>query len=744
MNKAEKELAGHYKNEDPEMYAGWKDEDVISFNKVEDPDFVETYKVFSGGPDTVESKPKGLVQAAVEGFYGRSPKEDASYKEKLANLLGDVGLPTALAAPFSPAPPVAAAVFAGARGVQLGARQLLAEVGQVMSPGSERLAEKPGDTLLAGAEPVLDVLSGTASQLFGDKIIGPAVGKVAQRISNKLGSLSSAIGKKLSPYAEKLLNQFPNSKFLLTEAGRKESISTGTKQAAEAMEWLDLQRLAINKRLGFREALLGGKRIDYHTKFGKTVSKDIDVIGKAAKAPLVDAKNEILIRVADLPESEEFGLAELASKAKEGLVGRVNLPDDSTALRLLGKYSGLGGRINGTGVQGTKAFGGEVLNTNTLKQKVSVKEMMQDFSSLGEASSNLMTDGLYSNEQVHALNQFKEQLGDRIQERLEAGGQSVVSKAWKENRAGWGRWFKTFRSKTAVKLQGMSPDKVYDHIVSGEVTAQEAKAILHPNTWQTIKQAKVADILGELKGSGDAKSLLVEKYSKGYLENIFDPAEVKYIEDIAKLGDAGTEINSAIDNLMAGRQAAVTTGRRVGDTTQMPRRSEELALGKASMFQNYAGNAMLGGVILNEAVGSAFGVKIPRPYLMVMAAVGLGPKGLAHVYLKGGAVGQKALTGTFKALGSGVKGAADLKIKELLKIDLDITKREQDTTKGLGKLASLSTVKKDIPNNAEPEDQEQIVESDNPHAAGEAALSSLGTIFPKSFEEQQKERAEQE
>ena len=70
MNKAERELAASYKNEDPEMFGGWKDEDVIKFNKegeFADPDFIERYKIFSSSgvekPGIIESGKAALKKA---------------------------------------------------------------------------------------------------------------------------------------------------------------------------------------------------------------------------------------------------------------------------------------------------------------------------------------------------------------------------------------------------------------------------------------------------------------------------------------------------------------------------------------------------------------------------------------------------------------------------------------------------------------------------------------------------------
>ena len=106
-------------------------------------DLDEGYGIPEGPKKEEPSKGRGALGEMSAGFYGRPPAEGATGLEKVANIAGDVGLPVAIAAPFSAAPPVAAAVGAGVRGVQLGVRQLASEVGQIVSPGSERLAEKP-------------------------------------------------------------------------------------------------------------------------------------------------------------------------------------------------------------------------------------------------------------------------------------------------------------------------------------------------------------------------------------------------------------------------------------------------------------------------------------------------------------------------------------------------------------------------------------------------------------------------
>lgn len=651
-------------------------------------DLDEGYGIPEGPKKEEPVKGRGVLGEMSAGFYGRPPAEEATGTERVANIVGDIGLPVAIAAPFSAAPPVAAAVGAGVRGVQLGVRQLASEVGQIVSPGSERLAEKPKEGLTGGLEPVIDVAGTSASQLFGDVVAGPLVGKGLSKVEEGAKALGGKIAKAASPYVEELLNQFPNSKALLTAEGRKASIAKGVKQAAESMEWLDLQRQAINKKLGFRESFLGPRKIDYFSNFGKAAIKDIDTLGKAEKAPLIEAKNEIALRVKDIAETKEPELMLKAQEVRQDLMGRVTLPDDSAVLRILDKYTGLGGRIAGTGAQDRAAFGKNVLNPKQLKDTVSVAEMMEDFARLGEESQNLHRQGIYPTKQSNALNTFKEAIADRIQARIEDSKQTIVAKAWKENRAGWSKWYDKWESNTVTKLRKMDPDKVFDHIVSGEFSAGEAKQVLHPNTWQTIKQAKVADILGEVRAAQDPVKELGSKYSKGYLEAVFDPQEVKYLNDIVKLGKYGSEIDEAINNLMAGRLKALSAGGRADDAlgaADIPRRAEEIAVSKAGMFQTYAGNTMLAGAAINEAVGAAFGVKIPRPYMLLLAGVGLGPKALANVYLKGGPVASKALAGTFKALGEGNKAAINASVKNLLKVKADIEKPKV----GLGKLESL-------------------------------------------------------
>lgn len=643
-----------------------------------------------------KKQPKAITESLKEGFMGTPPAKDAPLGEKVANVAGDVGIPTLAAMPFAAMPPVSAAVYGGVRATQLAARQGINEVNKILNPGAKDLT-KPIKTVQDRQRALVDVMGGSLGQFFNDAIAGPILAKgmsvAGEAVGEGVSKATGPIRRAVNPYIEKLLNQFPSSKYVLTESGRKASINRGIKEAADSMEWLNLQRAAINKKLGFRESFLGPKKVDYLSAFGRKAAQDVDTIGKAAKAPLVETLNEIKLRVSDIPATEEHGLAASAGELRNNLVGKINTTEDNAVLTLLNKYTGLPSKTQDTGILSTgKAFGKSVLNPKQAENKVSVTDMMEDFKRLGQEIQDGLNKGIYDTQQTYALRQFRDSLGNRIEQRIGESGQGVVAKAWKENRAGWSAWFDKFQSKTAYKIQTLDPDKVLDHVLSGEFPVEEAKAVLHPNTWQTIKQHKVSEILAELKNSGDSAKTLADKYSKGYLEKVFDPQEVSYIRDVAKLGDLGAETNAAIDNLMAGRMSAATAGKRASDVGEVQRRAEDVLLTKSRNINNYIGSTLLASVVVNEVADKAFGVKIPRVYLGVLAAAGVGPRLLANVYIKGGPAGSRAIAGVFKAMGKGSNVASSMAIKNLLKLnqELEQPKPQENNKPGLGKLSPFA------------------------------------------------------
>jgi hypothetical protein len=665
-----------------------KDDDIIAYARERDPKGLEEITKASYGTYKKEES-RSVVGELKAGFMGKAPQDDGIVRG-MVNATGDMALPTIAAAPLLPNIPASAAMFGATRAWQLAGREAAQATNDILNPGSDRVTDPRTDL-----GKVADVVGNTALYAAGEKFVTPVVNAAAGKAKGVAVDAFDKASQKAGELIKPILEKFPASKAIIEAPEKLKSMAQNAAREAKRVAELESYRDRLNTLINFRESYLGGKKISSYTKLGKAAQTDIEVLGKAEKQPLIDIKEEIKIRVDSIPEKVHDDLREAAGALKSDLAGRIGLTDDNKVFRTLNKYSSLGVEPGEINAQGQRVFGKQILNPNEFKTKVSVKEMIDDYTSLGETIEDLKDSGLFDTKQTYALRQFREQLGNKIGSELKESGQSVVADAWKENRAGWTKWFGKWRSDTAVKIQKRNPDKVFDLITSGEVTAEEAKQVLHPNTWQQLKQAKIHDIIVELKNApkspnpqrpGGASNFLSEKYTDQYLKNVFDPQEIRYIKEIAKLGDVGDRLNAEFDSLVAGKVGSKTViEQRRGGGANMGRRAGDFL--RSNVGSLTFGASVLG---LNELSEYAFGAKIPPKYATLLAGAGFAPQVLAKIYMNGGDVGRKSIAGVFKAL----NGGSDAAIKAAM---FDLKRRaEGDFSEGRGDLGKIKALGKQV------------------------------------------------